>query len=91
MIFTFFFSSKKCSGAIDGTHIDANVTGKNNVPYRGRKSTTTQNVLCMVDFDLYFTYVYAGWEGSTHDSRVFWECIYDPKVCFPTSTEGTNS
>jgi hypothetical protein len=47
------------------------VTGKNNVPYRGRKSTTTQNVLCMVDFDLYFTYVYAGWEGSTHDSRVF--------------------
>jgi hypothetical protein len=49
------------------------------VPYRGRKSTTTQNVMYMVDFDLCFTYIYAGWEGFAHDSRVFIECINDPQ------------
>jgi hypothetical protein len=57
--------------APNGTQIDANVTGENKVPYRDYKSNTSQNVLCIVDFDLCFTYVYASWEGSTHDSRVF--------------------
>jgi hypothetical protein len=60
------------------------------VPYRGRKSTITQNVMCVVDFDLCFTYIYADWEGSAHDSRVFIEFINDPNVCFPTSVEGTS-
>jgi hypothetical protein len=35
--------------------------------FRGRKHYTTQNVLAAVDFDLKFTYVLAGWEGSAHD------------------------
>ena len=38
--------------------------------FRGRKSFPTQNVLAAVDFDLRFTYVLAGWEGSAHDSYV---------------------
>ena len=29
------------------------------------------NVLGVVTFDGLFGYVYAGWEGSAHDSRVF--------------------
>ena len=36
--------------------------------FRGRKHTITQNVLAAVDFDLRFTYVLAGWEGSAHDA-----------------------
>ena len=36
----------------------------------GRKDGTTQNVLAAIIFDLKFTYVLAGWEGSAHDSRV---------------------
>ena len=36
----------------------------------GRKDGTTQNVLTAISFDLKFTYVLAGWEGSAHDSRV---------------------
>ena len=36
----------------------------------GRKDGTTQNVLAAISFDLKFTYVLAGWEGSAHDSRV---------------------
>ena len=39
--------------------------------YRNRKGTLSQNVLASISFDdLKFTYVLAGWEGSTHDSRV---------------------
>ena len=30
----------------------------------------SQNVLGVVNFDMLFTYVLAGWEGSAHDSRV---------------------
>jgi hypothetical protein len=29
-----------------------------------------QNVLAAVDFDLKFTYVLAGWEGSAHDAKI---------------------
>ena len=36
--------------------------------FRGRKKYTTQNVMAAVDFDLRFTYVLAGWEGTTHDA-----------------------
>ena len=38
--------------------------------FRGRKDGTTQNVFVAISFDLKFTYVLAGWEGSAYDSRV---------------------
>ena len=38
--------------------------------YRGRKGYTTQNVLAACSFDLKFTYVLPGWEGTTSDSRI---------------------
>ena len=38
--------------------------------FRGRKDGTMQNVLATISFDLKFTYVLAGWEGSAYDSRV---------------------
>ena len=38
--------------------------------YRGRKHYTSQNVLAAVDFDLKFTYVLAGWEGSAYDANI---------------------
>jgi hypothetical protein len=79
---------QNCIGAIDGTQIDAEVKGMSTVPYRGRKKKATQNVMCVVDMDLCFTYVYAGWEGSTHDSRIFWECINDPALRFPAPADG---
>jgi hypothetical protein len=31
--------------------------------FRGRKGSTTQNIMAVVDFDMKFTYVLAGWEG----------------------------
>jgi hypothetical protein len=38
--------------------------------FRGRKNHTTQNVMAAVDFDLKFTFVLAGWEGTAHDALV---------------------
>ncbi|KAK1652563.1 hypothetical protein QYE76_070368 [Lolium multiflorum] len=38
--------------------------------FRGRKHYTFQNVLAVVDFDMRFTYVLAGWDGSAHDASI---------------------
>ena len=38
--------------------------------YRDRKGYTTQNVLATCSFDLKFTYVLSGWEGTALDSRI---------------------
>jgi hypothetical protein len=35
-----------------------------------RKHYTSQNMLVAVDFDMRFTYVLAGWEGSAHDASI---------------------
>jgi len=44
-------------------------------PFRGRKGSYTQNVMVAIDFDLKFTYVLAGWEGSAHDALVLADAI----------------
>ncbi|KAG5245299.1 nuclease HARBI [Salix suchowensis] len=54
---------KDCVGAIDGTHVPANVPVEIQGKFRGRKEGTTQNVLAAITFDLKFLYVLAGWEG----------------------------
>ena len=59
-----------CIGAIDGAHVTARVPRSQAAAYRGRKHYTSQNVLATVDFDLEFTYVLAGWEGSAHDANI---------------------
>ncbi|XP_044434278.1 protein ALP1-like [Triticum aestivum] len=67
-----------CIGALDGTHIPACVPIHMQDRFRGRKSFPTQNVLAAVDFDLRFTYVLAGWEGSAHDSYVLQDALSRP-------------
>jgi len=43
--------------------------------FHGRKSFATQNVMAAVDFDLRFTYVLAGWEGTAHDALVLRDAL----------------
>lgn len=61
-----------CIGALDGMHLPVFVEGGyvRQAPWRSRKGGLSQNVLVAVDFKLNFVYVFAGWEGSAHDSRV---------------------
>ena len=44
-------------------------------PFKGRKQSCTQNVMAAVDFDLKFTYVLTGWEGSAHDALVLADAL----------------
>ncbi|KAI3771568.1 hypothetical protein L6452_02733 [Arctium lappa] len=61
---------KDCIGAIDGTHVRVRVPSKDAPRYRGRKGYPTINVLAACTFDLKFTYVLSGWEGTASDSRI---------------------
>jgi hypothetical protein len=66
---------KDCIGAIDGTHIRASVSKSMETSFRGRKPFPTQNVIVAVDFDLKFTYMLAGWEGTAHDAVVLADAL----------------
>ncbi|XP_042504682.1 protein ALP1-like [Macadamia integrifolia] len=79
---------KDCIGAIDGTHFSAFVPLSKQIPYRGRKGDTTWNVMCACDLDMKFTFVYASWEGSANDYRVFNEALNNPKFEFPHPPPG---
>ncbi|XP_047147356.1 putative nuclease HARBI1 [Vigna umbellata] len=61
---------KDCLGAIDGTHVRVRVPRTDAPRFRGRKDWPTQNVFAACDFDMKFTYVLAGWEGTASDSRI---------------------
>ncbi len=73
---------------MDGTHIPCVVPAHLQAAYRNRKGVTSQNVLAIVDFDLKFTYIVAGWEGSVHDARVLRHAISDPAFSFPKPPRG---
>jgi hypothetical protein len=53
----------------------ARVPRNQRAAFLGRKHTTTQNILAIVDFDLRFTYVLAGWEGLAHDSLILADAL----------------
>ncbi|CAH9134645.1 unnamed protein product [Cuscuta epithymum] len=74
---------KDCIGAIDGTHIKAKIPLDKQVPFIGRKGFTSQNVMVACDFDMCFTFVLPGWEGSAHDTRIFYSALRDPSKNFP--------
>lgn len=55
---------------IDRTHVHVEVPSKDAPRYCGHKGYPTINALVTCTFDLMFTYVLSGWEGTTSDSRV---------------------
>ncbi|KAF5193903.1 nuclease, partial [Thalictrum thalictroides] len=57
-------------GTVDGTHIEANISLNDQPSYRNRKGFISQNVLVACTFDMKFTYVMVGFEGSAHDGRL---------------------
>lgn len=55
--------------------------------FRGRKRDTTWNIMAACDFDLKFTYMLSGWEGSAHDARVLSNAT-EPHNNFPFPPTG---
>jgi hypothetical protein len=70
-------------GAIDGTHIRCTSSAADRDAARNRKGVLTQNCLAACTFDLRFTYFLSGWEGSSHDSTLYYDAratdFYIPK------------
>ncbi|XP_011015239.1 PREDICTED: uncharacterized protein LOC105118883, partial [Populus euphratica] len=79
---------KNCIGAIDGTHVRACIPSANQIPFIGRKGIPTQNIMAACSFDMQFMFVWAGWEGSAHDTRIFLEAIDNNNIKFPKPPEG---
>ncbi|XP_028754241.1 uncharacterized protein LOC114713729 [Neltuma alba] len=75
-------------GAIDGTHIRCKVSQARQDKYINRKGFPSQNVMAVCDWNMCFTFVLAGWEGSAHDARVFHSAISTPSLNFPHPPEG---
>lgn len=76
-------------GALDGTLIHAIVPNKQQTRYRGRgKGVCYQNVIGICNFDMIFTFVWAGWEGISHDARVLKEVAFNPDSGFPFPPPG---
>ncbi|KAL2505216.1 putative harbinger transposase-derived nuclease [Abeliophyllum distichum] len=74
---------KDCIGAIDGTHVAAWAPALRQTSFRGRKTNITQNVMLVCDFDMRFSFVYSGWEGTANDSRVFVDAVTRSSNNFP--------
>ncbi|KAL2518335.1 hypothetical protein Adt_14582 [Abeliophyllum distichum] len=79
---------KDCIGAIDGTHIAAWAPESRQTSFRGRKTNITQNVMLVFDFDMKFSFVYTGWEGTANDSRVFVDAVTRSSNNFPMPLRG---
>lgn len=76
---------KDCIGAIDGTHIAVCPPATERAAFRDRNGKITQNVLAAVDFDMRFTDIMAGWEGSTADSTLWKQAMRQGALQIPES------
>ncbi|XP_027182107.1 uncharacterized protein LOC113780507 [Coffea eugenioides] len=74
-------------GTLDGTHVPAHPPLGQQAAYTNRHGQATQNVLAICDFDMRFSYIYAGWEGSAHDARVLDGALTGP-THFPMPPPG---
>lgn len=61
---------------------------KDQIRFIGRKCTPTQNILAVCNFNMEFTYFWAGWEGQAHDTRIFYEALGRCDVQFPHPPPG---
>jgi hypothetical protein len=64
---------KDCIRAVDGTHIPVSPPENEKSVFRDRNGNLTQNVLAICNFDMKFTDLLVGWEGSVADSTLWIE------------------
>jgi hypothetical protein len=79
----FFPFFKQAIGAMNGCHIPVSLPASDSSHYRNQKKFLSQTVLAVYNFDMTFSNVIAGWEGSATDSRVFNESITTGSITIP--------
>ena len=67
------------------------VSQENQILFIGRKGIPTQNIIATSSFDMQVTFVWDGWKGSAHDTRIFYEAIGNTNIQFPRPLEGIHS
>lgn len=77
-----------CVGAIDGTYVSAWCKVEHRDHFRSRHGDLSQTVLAVCDHDMWFVYVWVGWEGSAYDSRMLQSILQDLNCAFPMPPEG---
>ncbi|XP_050204933.2 uncharacterized protein LOC126654973 [Mercurialis annua] len=77
-----------CIGAINGTHVSSCVEEYEIIRFIGRKGMPTENIMAVCSFDMQFTFVLPGWEGTTHDGRIFQCAIHKKELNFPKPPPG---
>jgi len=73
--YRFFPYFKDCIGALDGTLIGAICSPEDHEACRDRHDALSQNVLGVIRFNMIWSYVLAGWEGSAHDGKVLADAL----------------
>ena len=58
-------------GAVDGIHIPVSPSNSDKALWCNRKGFTSQNNLAVCDFDMNFTNVMYGWEGSVSNLHLW--------------------
>jgi DDE superfamily endonuclease len=67
---------KDVIGAINGSHIHLSAPSSLHTACQNWKGQLSQNCLFCCSFDMIFTYVMTGWEGSAFDTCVFESALY---------------
>lgn len=60
------------------------------IRFMGRKGYPTQNVMVVCDWNMRFTFVLAGWEGTAYDAHIFYQALINANMNFPHSPPGMN-
>ena len=80
-------------GTIDliniGAHVHACVSQENQITFIARKGVPMQNVMVACSFGMQFIFVWVGWEGSVHNTRIFLKAIDNPNIKFSKPLTGT--
>jgi DDE superfamily endonuclease len=74
---------KDAIGAIDGVHTLVSPLESERARCRNRKGQLSLNHLAACNFDMQFTYVLSGWEGSVADGFLFTEAIQNQGLSIP--------
>ncbi|XP_066311397.1 uncharacterized protein [Miscanthus floridulus] len=70
-----FWSFFRIVLVLSTAHMCLSQLQKRKPPYRNRKGTLSQNVMVAYDFNLNFTFISCGWEGSASDAGVLQSAI----------------
>lgn len=72
------FILQNCVEAIDSTHIPCVPPSERAGIWRNKMGFYSMNIMAACSFDMKFTYILSGWEGSVYDARVLQSVVWDP-------------